>query len=116
MNFQRTLQVVGPVAAAALVMSLFLGCSGRGDGHLRGAVSPSKGGQTYLRILAADACPPGELIVDGQMWPHASSTPVPVEPGVHTVNCGPMDEVTLSNGIAFDVPAGVVFAFDYWGP
>jgi hypothetical protein len=46
--------------------------------------------------------------VDGELWPHAVDVAVEVAPGSHTISCG--------GDISFEIPAGTVFRFDYWGP
>ncbi len=86
----------------ALVLA---GCD---DGHLRGAVSKSPDGLTYFGVLDDNGGQCGPLKVDGKVWPHPIGTVVPFKPGPHTIFCGAE--------IAFDVPAGVIYKFDYWGP
>lgn len=78
------------------------------DGHLRGSASPSKDGKTYLAVVDNNGGKCGPLLVDGQAWNFKIGEPGPIAPGVHTIDCG--------GTIEFEVPAGVVFSFDYWGP
>lgn len=79
-----------------------------GNGHLRGSVAPSKDGGTYLSIVDDNGGQCGTLTVDGVVWAHPIGTPGPVEPGRHKISCG--------TEIEFDIPSGVVFSLDYWGP
>jgi hypothetical protein len=46
--------------------------------------------------------------LDGELWPHAVDVAVEVTAGLHTIGCG--------GDIVFEIPAGTVFRFDYWGP
>ncbi len=83
----------------------FAGCARE---HLRGAVTPSDDGGTYLSILDDNGGKCGPILVDGEEWPHAIGEPGPIEPGRHTLACGAE--------LSFEIPPGVVFEFDYWGP
>jgi hypothetical protein len=79
-----------------------------GERELRGTVSESEDGRTYL-IIADDnggGCAP--IRVDGQVWAHALGEPGSIEPGSHRIECGTTLEV--------DVQQGTVFEFSYWGP
>jgi hypothetical protein len=78
------------------------------DGHLRGSVVPSKDGGTYLAVVDDNGGHCGPLLLDGRPWPHAIGEPGLVQPGHHRIQCG--------GEIDFDIPRGVVFNFDYWGP
>lgn len=77
------------------------------DGYLRGDVKLSSDGKTYFGILDNNggACP---LLVDGKKWNYPIGKAVSIEPGRHTISCG--------SSIEFEVPAGHIFMFDYWGP
>lgn len=77
------------------------------DGHLRGSVSPSSDGHTYLMVVDDGGC--NVLTVDGAMWRHGRAR-ARIAPGEHRIACDG------GSGIDFDVPEGVVFGFDYWGP
>jgi hypothetical protein len=88
-----------------LLPLLLCACS---DGHLRGAVSKSTDGKTYFAVLDDNGGKCGQLKVDGVVWPHPIGKIVPFQPGEHIISCGAE--------IAFSVPAGVVYKFDYWGP
>jgi hypothetical protein len=92
------------IALTALSM-VMTSCS---DGHLRGSVSPSPDGLTYLAIDDDDGGLCGPILVDGVGWQHPIGAPARVEPGVHTIECG--------GQLSFEIPAGVVFRFNYWGP
>ena len=83
-------------------------CAGCSDGHLRGAVTRSSDGQTYFAVVDDNGGQCGPIKVDGRVWSHAIGEVAPIEPGSHTIECG--------GEIAFIIPQGVVFRFDYWGP
>jgi hypothetical protein len=91
--------------APVLACLAILGC---GDRQLRGTAEPSDDGKTYLAVAddGNGACRP--IYVDGELWPHAVDVAVEVAPGSHTISCG--------GDISFEIPAGTVFRFDYWGP
>ncbi|SKA28490.1 hypothetical protein [Novilysobacter spongiicola] len=77
------------------------------DGHLRGHLTNSPDGKTYLSIADDhNGCP---IKVDGQAWTVPVGTPKPIEPGEHKIEC-------YGGEIRFVIPEGVVFNFDYWGP
>ena len=84
---------------------VFIGCD---DGHLRGEVSPSEDGKTYLSIIDDNGGQCGPVYVDGKVWPHAIGKKAPINPGAHTIECGSKME--------FEIPKGVIYRFDYWGP
>ena len=92
-------------AGSLLLAALILGC---GDGHLRGQVSPSPDGRTYLVVADDNGGRCGPIRVDGSLWPHAVGERGQIEPGRHTIECG--------TELSFEIPEGVVFSFDYWGP
>jgi hypothetical protein len=91
---------------------LFLG--GCDDGHLRGAVTPSTDGKTYLAVVDDNGGECGPIYVDGRPWKKPLEEPREIRPGVHKIACEPVQGDDGS--ISFRVPAGVVFRFDYWGP
>ncbi len=78
------------------------------DGYLRGSVSDSPDGATYLAVVDDNGGKCGPIRVDGIVWPHKLGEPGRVSPGHHTIECG--------GKISFEIPKGVVFRFDYWGP
>jgi hypothetical protein len=81
-----------------------VGCD---DGHLRGHVSPSPDGKTYIVLEDDhDGC---AVLLDGAPWSNPSKSTRPISPGEHTITC-------LGGDIRFTVPKGVVYHFDYWGP
>lgn len=75
---------------------------------LRGSIKNSEDGKTYLIIADDNRTACREILVDGRKWPHPKNVPGEVMPGSHLLHCG--------GEIQFDIPAGVVFTFDYWGP
>jgi len=89
-----------PLAVIALAS-----CSGD---HLRGDTSPSSDGKTYLAVVDDNGGHCGPIRVDGRPWPYALGDAGSISPGDHTIECG--------GSIAFSVPAGTVFKFNYWGP
>ncbi len=81
-------------------------CSG--DAYLRGKVEPSNDGLTYLMIADDGNGTCKSVLLDGKVWPYKTGEVGKVSPGIHKIDC---------NGIIeFDIPEGVVFKFDYWGP
>ena len=83
--------------------------------HLRGAVSPSDGGKTYLSIDDDNGGRCGDMVVDGELWPHPIGEARPIEAGRHSIHCGSPDDRD-TDSITFEIPDGVVFRFGYWGP
>lgn len=95
------------VALALLVLlcALLAACNSE---HLRGSVTPSADGGTYLVFIDDNGGGCGPIIVNGQEWPYPIGTAGPVKPGRVTVECG--------GQLSFEVPEGVLFSFDYWEP
>lgn len=88
-----------------IVILLLAGCGD--DGHLRGHLTDSPDGKTYLAIADDhNGCP---IKVDGQDWDAPVGTPKSISPGEHVIEC-------YGGKISFVIPEGVVFNFDYWGP
>ncbi len=89
-----------------MLTTFLASCSG--DGHLRGQVSLSDDGKTYFAVLKDNGkhCHPIKL--DGEVWGYGLGEVAEVPPGVHTIQA--------CIEIEFDIPAGTVFEFDYWGP
>ena len=77
-------------------------------GYLRGSVKKSIDGKTYLNVIDDNGGGCGPMIVDGKLWPYKINEKGLISPGVHTIKCG--------GEIGFEIPPGVVFSFDYWGP
>ncbi len=82
--------------------------SGCDDSYLRGSVTPSKDGNTYLAVADDNGGKCGALLVDGKQWEYKINENGIITPGIHTIKCG--------TEIQFEIPAGVIFRFDYWGP
>lgn len=78
------------------------------DGHLRGSVSPSPDGETWLAVVDDNGGHCGPIRVDGYIWPHDIGVAGKIAPGEHEIDCG--------GSIRFTIPAGVIYSFDYWGP
>jgi len=91
-----------------LCVSLLTGCVACSGNDLRGSISPSPDGRTYLNIVNDNGGKCGPLTVDGEVWSHPIGQPGAIRPGVHVLACG--TQVSIS------VPAQTVFKFDYWGP
>ncbi|MFK7999654.1 MAG: hypothetical protein AB8H86_08655 [Polyangiales bacterium] len=79
-------------------------------------MTASRDGQTYLAIEDDNGGHCGDLIVDGAVWRQPVGIAARISPGVHEIDCGTLADYRSANAIQFDVPAGVVFYFDYWGP
>ena len=93
---------------STLAALLWLGQLGCDDGQLRGSVSDSPDGGTYLAVVDDNGGQCGPIFVDGEVWPLALGERGPIEPGTHSIACG--------TELRFSIPEGVVFEFDYWGP
>jgi hypothetical protein len=96
------------VGLRLLLLSLAIALSACDDGDLRGAVTKSSDGKTYLAVVDDNGGGCGPIIVDGKVWPHKIGEAGPINPGRHKIECG--------GWIEFDIPQGVIFRFDYWGP
>ena len=92
------------LGAASLLLGCLAGCD---DGSLRGSIANSADGKTYL--LVADDQDGCAVSVDGKPWPTRPPARRPIAAGTHVIACGEAE-------IEFDIPEGVVFTFDYWGP
>ena len=91
-----------------LALTLFIALAGCDVGYLRGSVKLSKDGNTYLAVVDDNGGHCGPMLVDGKEWKYKINEVGPIKPGVHTIECG--------GSIQFEIPKGVVFYFDYWGP
>lgn len=83
----------------------------QGNRNLRGSYTPSTDHQTYL-VIADDnggGCDP--ILIDGAPWNYKKGEVGLIASGAHQIQCGKGD-----SGIGFEIPAGTVFRFDYWGP
>ena len=89
------------------LLFLFLQSCGD-DGHLRGAIEPSKDGKTYFGIIDDNGGQCGPLLLDGKPWKLPLGEIAPIEPGEQEIQCG--------GSISFIIPEGVIYKFDYWGP
>lgn len=90
-----------------LLLAGLLGIACR-HGDLRGSYSASRDGKTYLAVADDNGGHCGPLKVDGKIWAHPIGEAAPIEPGTHTISCG--------EEIGFEIPPGVVYKFNYWGP
>jgi hypothetical protein len=93
------------VSLLALVVLFGVACNHK---PLRGSVAPSQDGKTYLAVMDDNGGACGSIKVDGKVWPYPVRQAGAIAPGRHMIEC--------SGEIEFDIPAGVVFKFDYWGP
>lgn len=96
--------VLGFLVLFSAVIAL-VGC---GDEYLRGSVTKSQDGKTYLSIVDDNGGQCGPIIVDGKVWPYTIGEPGLISPGSHSIECG--------GRIDFEIPNGAIFNFDYWGP
>ena len=94
--------------SAACLLPISCGWLFNSDGHLRGSTIESSDGRTYLSILDDNGGGCGPIQVDGQVWPHKIGVPGLISPGIHRIECG--------GELEFEIPPGVIFSFDYWGP
>lgn len=93
---------------AIAMTAALISCTACSRRDLRGTISSSKDGKTYLVIADDNGGHCGPMKVDGKIWPHAIGEAGRIEPGDHSIECG------AEMGI--NVPPGVVYTFDYWGP
>ena len=77
------------------------------DGYLRGSVTFSEDGETYLSVEDDNGGRCDSIFVDGKFWRYKVNEVGPIAPGIHTIECG--------TEIDFSIPKGVIFHFDYWG-
>jgi len=92
----------------AIAFVAVLSCVGCGNSDLRGALEKSKDGKTYLAVVDDNGGHCGPLTVDGKVWTHPIGEAAQIDPGPHTIACG--------GEIGFNIPNGVVYKFNYWGP
>ena len=93
------------MAALLVAMLIFVACK---KGDLRGTYAASRDGKTYLAVDDDNGGHCGPLKVDGKVWLHPIGEAALIAPGHHTIECG--------SSISFNIPQGVVYKFDYWGP
>jgi hypothetical protein len=92
----------------AVAFFAVLSCVGCGKRDLRGSFEASHDGKTYLAVIDDNGGHCGPIRLDGKAWPHPIGKAGYIDPGHHTISCG--------GEIEFEIPSGVVFKFDYWGP
>jgi len=78
------------------------------SGNTRGWWEQSPDGKTYLVIEDDNKTACSRIEIDGKTWNHSVHERGSIKPGIHTIRCG--------GEMKFEVPAGVIFHFDYWGP
>lgn len=88
--------------ATVLLLLLSVGCEER---ELRGTTPRSADGQTRFAIEVPCDAP----ALDQRPWTQPAGVAATVTPGLHTLSCSGSD-------IAFSIPAGTTFHFDYLGP
>jgi hypothetical protein len=93
------------VIVAILAVFLVAACD---DGYLRGFIEKSSDEKTYLAVVDDNGGQCGPILVDGKMWPYKIGEAGLISPGRHKIECG--------GWINFEIPPGVIFSFDYWGP
>ena len=94
--------------AACSMLFVALGLAGCESRELRGKVSASPDGKTYLAVDDDNGGKCGSILVDGRKWPHPLRTAGEIAPGRHVIACG--------GEIGFEIKTGTTFRFDYWGP
>ena len=92
----------------AILAVALVSCASCEHSTLRGTFAATQDHKTYLAIVDDNGGHCGPIKVDGKVWPYAIGQAGQVEPGTHTIWCG--------GTIQFDIPEGVVFKFNYWGP
>ena len=99
----------GNLACGFLVIfSAIIALVGCSDGHLRGSALNHKTERHIYPVVDDNGGQCGPIIVDGKVWPHKIGEPGLISPGSHRIECG--------GWIEFEIPNGVIFSFDYWGP
>ncbi|MFH2124598.1 MAG: hypothetical protein ABIJ50_14090 [Pseudomonadota bacterium] len=98
----------GLVVATLIIVCMLGILTSCDDSYLRGSVTPSKDGKTYLAVADDNGGKCGTILVDGERWGYEINENGIISPGIHTIKCG--------TEIQFEIPAGVIFRFDYWGP
>jgi len=78
------------------------------DGYLRGHVETTSDGKTYLAIEDDNGGKCDPILVDSKIWPYKIGEAGLINPGPHKIECG--------GWLTFEIPQGVIFHFDYWGP
>ena len=101
----RAIKIVSLLAIVGLLLLIFYP---KGKRHLRGSTEASKNGKTYLVIVDDNASACHEIKIDGKVWPHKKNEAGLISPGIHKIECG--------GEIEFEIPSGVIFYFNYWGP
>jgi hypothetical protein len=98
---------IGWIVVVAVILA---GCDAR---SLRGSMSASDDGSTYLVIADDNGGGCDAIKVDGRVWGYALERAGPIAPGAHVVECSVGNSAA---GISIVVPDGMIFRFDYWGP
>jgi len=84
--------------------------------QLRGKSKNSKDNLTYLVIEDDNGGQCGSMIVDGKLWPQKIGEPGLIEPGIHSIRCGTIQNGILESDITFEIKKGTTYYFNYWGP
>lgn len=111
-RLMTTTRRIAILSATAMLLSLCTGC----PKNLRGSWSRSKDGRTYLAVAEVDGGGGGRcdnVFVDKKLFPHPIGAPHLTTPGKHTISCNTAES---GSEIGFEIPAGVIYRFDYWGP
>ena len=96
------------LTVTSLIIGLFIILYFASNSYLRGSVSSSSNGKTYLSILDDNGGKCGPIFVDDKIWEHPLKKKALISPGKHKIKCG--------TEIEFKIPKGVLFEFNYWGP
>jgi hypothetical protein len=93
----------------AIFTGAFVACN---ESDLRGSWHKSKDGRAYLTV-GDDNGGQCEMRVDGKPWNHPVGEAALIEPGHHKISCGWDSPGWV---FEFDIPKGISYKFNYWGP
>lgn len=88
-------------------LSSILGISSCSNKNLRGEVTKSNDGGTYL-VFVEDCGPGNTIYIDDQLWGKELGQKGGIMPGIHKIKCG--------GELSIEILEGDIFYFDYWGP
>lgn len=92
----------------ALLIVVAISVAACDDGNLRGSVTKSIDGKTYLVVMDDNGGKCRPIMIDDKIWPYEIGMAGPINPGHHEINCGGWKN--------FTIPPGTTFHLDYQGP
>jgi hypothetical protein len=107
-SLRRLSKILLKLESVLCLVLAVLACSGCEKRELRGTVVPSKDHGTYLVVDDDNGGKCGPILIDGKAWAHPIHAPGQIEAGRHNIECGMR--------LDFEIKAGTIFHFDYWGP